>query len=36
LPPIYQAFVDDDKARTCKKCGALHPGKKPPAGWAGI
>jgi len=26
-PAIYQ------KARTCKKCGTIHPGKKPPAGW---
>jgi len=36
LPPIYQAFVDDERARTCKKCGALHPGKKPPPGWANV
>ncbi|MBG0826715.1 3-hydroxyanthranilate 3,4-dioxygenase [Planomonospora sp. ID67723] len=27
LPPIFQAFYDDEKARTCEKCGALHPGK---------
>ena len=34
LPPLYEAFFNDEKARTCKKCGAIHPGKKPPAGWA--
>ena len=33
LPPLYEAFFNDEKARTCKKCGALHPGKKPPPGW---
>ena len=33
LPPLYEAFFNDEKARTCKHCGALHPGKKPPAGW---
>ncbi|MFF0578730.1 3-hydroxyanthranilate 3,4-dioxygenase [Streptosporangium saharense] len=27
LPPIFQAFYDDEKARTCDNCGALHPGK---------
>ncbi|MER7130279.1 3-hydroxyanthranilate 3,4-dioxygenase [Streptosporangium saharense] len=27
LPPIFQAFYDDDRARTCDDCGALHPGK---------
>jgi 3-hydroxyanthranilate 3,4-dioxygenase len=36
LPPLYEAFYNDEKARTCKKCGALHPGKRPPAGWAKI
>lgn len=33
LPPIYTAFYADEKARTCPKCGEIHPGKKPPAGW---
>lgn len=33
LPPIYQAFYADEKARTCPNCGALHPGKTPPEGW---
>lgn len=33
LPPLYEAFYADARARTCKKCGAVHPGKKPPAGW---
>ncbi|WP_326829163.1 3-hydroxyanthranilate 3,4-dioxygenase [Streptosporangium sp. NBC_01810] len=27
LPPIFQAFYDDEKARTCGNCGAVHPGK---------
>jgi 3-hydroxyanthranilate 3,4-dioxygenase len=33
LPPLYQAFYGDEKARTCPKCGVVHPGKKPPEGW---
>lgn len=33
LPPLFQAFYDDDDARTCADCGAVHPGKAPPAGW---
>jgi len=34
LPKIYAAFHDDIEARTCKKCGTVHPGKgKPPADW---
>ena len=33
LPPLYEAFYADLDARTCKSCGAIHPGKKPPAGW---
>ncbi|MGB3277765.1 MAG: 3-hydroxyanthranilate 3,4-dioxygenase [Pseudorhodobacter sp.] len=33
LPPIYKAFYADDAARTCPKCGSLHPGKEPPEGW---
>ena len=36
LPPLYEAFYADDKARTCKKCGALHPGRTPPAGWVSL
>lgn len=27
LPPVFQAFYDDETARTCGRCGALHPGK---------
>ncbi|MDQ0317630.1 3-hydroxyanthranilate 3,4-dioxygenase [Amorphus orientalis] len=34
LPPIYDAFYADEKARTCPKCGTVHPGKAPPEGWA--
>jgi 3-hydroxyanthranilate 3,4-dioxygenase len=33
LPPLYEAFYVDEEARKCKHCGAIHPGKKPPAGW---
>jgi hypothetical protein len=36
LPPLYEAFYNDVNARTCKKCGALHPGKKPLPDWAGL
>jgi len=34
LPKIYDAFHNSTEARTCPKCGTLHPGKgKPPADW---
>ena len=33
LPPLYAAFYDDKAARTCRSCGALHPGREPPSGW---
>ena len=33
LPKVYQAFYQDEAARTCEQCGALHPGKEPPKGW---
>jgi 3-hydroxyanthranilate 3,4-dioxygenase len=33
LPPLYKEFYGNNKARTCKHCGTLHPGKEPPAGW---
>jgi 3-hydroxyanthranilate 3,4-dioxygenase len=33
LPPLYDAFYADAKARTCPKCGVVHPGKEPPPGW---
>lgn len=36
LPPLYQAFYADQGARTCKSCGAVHPGKTPPPGWASL
>jgi 3-hydroxyanthranilate 3,4-dioxygenase len=28
LPPLFNAFDEDEQARTCPHCGALHPGKK--------
>jgi 3-hydroxyanthranilate 3,4-dioxygenase len=31
LPPVFAAFYADERARTCPKCGALHPGKNGPA-----
>ena len=33
LPPLFEAFYADRDRRTCERCGALHPGKTPPAGW---
>lgn len=27
LPPVFNAFYEDEQARTCDNCGALHPGK---------
>jgi 3-hydroxyanthranilate 3,4-dioxygenase len=27
LPPVFQEFYGDERARTCDACGALHPGK---------
>lgn len=27
LPPLFNAFYEDEAARTCDSCGALHPGK---------
>ena len=36
LPPLYEAFDADAAARKCRHCGALHPGKTPPAGWVSL
>lgn len=36
LPPLFAAFYADKATRTCRQCGALHPGKEPPPGWAAI
>lgn len=27
LPPVFAAFYADQRARTCRQCGAVHPGK---------
>jgi 3-hydroxyanthranilate 3,4-dioxygenase len=27
LPPVFAEFYADERARTCDKCGALHPGR---------
>lgn len=33
LPPLFDAFYADETARHCRACGAMHPGRTPPAGW---
>jgi len=33
LPPLFKAFHDSVEQRTCRMCGAVHPGKEPPKGW---
>ena len=35
LPPLFDAFYEDEKARVCSSCDATHPGKEPPADWLG-
>jgi 3-hydroxyanthranilate 3,4-dioxygenase len=27
LPPLFDAFYRDERARTCGRCGAVHPGR---------
>ena len=27
LPPLFEAFYSNHSARTCRQCGAVHPGK---------
>src|SRR6266851_2633479 len=34
LPPLYEAFFNDENARRCKQCRTIHPGKTPRPGWA--
>ncbi len=36
LPPLFEAFYSDEAARTCPECGAIHPGREPPPGWAEV
>ena len=36
LPPLFEAFYSDEAARTCGGCGAIHPGREPPPGWAAV
>ena len=33
LPPLFEAFYADERARTCAACCTLHPGREPPDGW---
>ena len=28
LPPLFEKFYSDEKLRTCKHCGTVHPGKQ--------
>jgi len=34
LPPLFDAFYENELHRRCPQCGAIHPGQEPPAGWA--
>lgn len=36
LPPLFNQFYEDNDARTCPQCQAVHPGKEPPEGWVVI
>lgn len=31
MPPLFNAFYASEEMRTCKACGAVHPGKAAPA-----
>jgi 3-hydroxyanthranilate 3,4-dioxygenase len=33
LPPLFDTFYADREKRTCRECGAIHPGKTPPENW---
>ena len=36
LPPLFDAFYNNQTERICGHCGAMHPGKEPPPDWARI
>jgi 3-hydroxyanthranilate 3,4-dioxygenase len=36
LPHLFAEFYADEKARTCKTCGTVHPGKNPPENWVAM
>ncbi len=36
LPPLFSAFYDNEEERRCGACGAIHPGRQPPEGWAAL
>ena len=36
LPPLFDAFYSSTEQRCCPSCGAIHPGKEPPPGWAAL
>lgn len=33
LPPLFAGFYANVSARTCRRCGSIHPGKEPPPDW---
>jgi 3-hydroxyanthranilate 3,4-dioxygenase len=33
LPPLFETFYSDQSKRKCLNCGAVHPGREPPANW---
>lgn len=33
LPPLFDAFYDSRRDRTCPNCRTVHPGREPPSGW---
>jgi 3-hydroxyanthranilate 3,4-dioxygenase len=34
IPPTYESFYANTKLHKCANCGAVHPGREPPAGFA--
>lgn len=36
LPPLFEAFYNDEQLRTCRACGTVHPGRETPEGWANV
>lgn len=33
LPPLFNAFYENETAKRCSECGHVHPGKQPPKDW---
>jgi 3-hydroxyanthranilate 3,4-dioxygenase len=36
LPPAFEKFCANRDLHKCKKCGEMHPGRKPPPGWVSL